>query len=227
LIPVKYASADQVAEVVRQVFANRLANLPGQQRQPSPEEFIRALRGGRGGGGDNNDRRAEQERQLTVGVDTRSNQLVVTAPDELFMQVRALVEQLDQEDSDFLQTTRVVTLREANPAMVQKAIATIVGQTTTTTSSSSTTQPPGQPGQNGQERRGEGDNRGRGDGDGARQQAEFFRALQQGAGGGPGREGFQGGRRGGRGGGGDFGGRGGGDFGGRGGGGRGGEGGRR
>ena len=51
MIPVYFTSADQVAEVVRQVFASQLASGPGQQRQPSPEDFIRALRGGGGRGG--------------------------------------------------------------------------------------------------------------------------------------------------------------------------------
>ena len=48
LIPVLYTNANEIAEVVRQVFAQQITNSSGGQRQPSPEEFIRMLRGGRG-----------------------------------------------------------------------------------------------------------------------------------------------------------------------------------
>ena len=66
---------------------------------------------------------------MTVGVDTRGNQLVVAAPDDLFQQVVALVRDLDQENSDSHEMTRVVTLEKANPEMVRRALASIVGQT--------------------------------------------------------------------------------------------------
>ncbi len=42
LVPVLNTSAESVAEVVRQVYSNRLASGPGQARQPTPEEFLRA-----------------------------------------------------------------------------------------------------------------------------------------------------------------------------------------
>ncbi|MCA9151399.1 MAG: hypothetical protein KDA92_18935, partial [Planctomycetales bacterium] len=105
LIPVYYTSAEAMAQTVRDTFASQLASGPGgqQQRQGgSPEEFIRAMqqmagggRGGRGGRGGNNGGMPEQ-RQLTVAVDTKGNQLIVCAPDELFQQVQELVISLDQ-----------------------------------------------------------------------------------------------------------------------------------
>jgi len=53
LIPVYDMTADEMGNNVKQVFADRLATAAGdrQARQPSPEDFIRALRGGGGGGG--------------------------------------------------------------------------------------------------------------------------------------------------------------------------------
>jgi hypothetical protein len=194
MIPVYYTSADQVAEVVRQVFASHLASGPGQQRQPSPEDFIRALRGGgggRGGRGGDRDGGVEEQRQLTVGVDTRGNQLVVGAPDDLFYQIEALVRDLDQEDSDSHEMTRVVTLDRVNPEMVRRALSSIVGQPQPTSSSQATSgagQQTGGRGARGQGDRGgggdRGDRGGRGGENNMRQQVEMFRALQQQAGGG-------------------------------------------
>jgi hypothetical protein len=60
LIPVIHNSAEEIAGVVRQVYADRIASSGGQQRQPSPEDLIRALRGQRGGG--NQESRGESRR---------------------------------------------------------------------------------------------------------------------------------------------------------------------
>ncbi len=227
MIPVYYTSAEQVAEVVRQVFASQLASGPGQQRQPSPEDFIRALRGGGGGrggrGGGGGDRGSENQQPLTVGVDTRGNQLVVAAPDDLFYQVESLVRDLDQEDSESHEMTRVVTLDKANPEMVRRALATIVGQSPTTSNNNSSTT--GTTANNSGDRGGRTNNRGGGGGgpspDAMRQQIEMFRAMRaggnQGGGGRGGRGGFGGGRGGFGGGGGPGGGGRGGQNGGRGG----------
>jgi type II secretory pathway component GspD/PulD (secretin) len=211
MIPVYYTSAESVAGVVREVFAAQLASGPGQQRQPSPEDFIRALRGGgrggRGGGGGGGDS-GDDGRKLTVGIDSRLNQLVVSAPDDLFVQVEQLVRQLDVEDSDSLEMTRVVTLGKANPEVVRRALASIIGQAPAAAANSA------QPGQNQNARGGGGDGGGRpggergGDnGDARRQQFEMFRAMREAGGGGGGGGGERGGGQGGRGG---FGGRGGG-----------------
>ncbi len=130
LIPVLYTSAEEVAAVVRQVYADRISGGAGAQRQPSPDEFIRALRGGggrggRGGGGQKE--RTEDVQKMTVGVDTRTNSLVVSAPESLFNEVKSLVAQLDQETNGTNETMKVVTLKRSNPSAVQAALTQIVG----------------------------------------------------------------------------------------------------
>jgi type II secretory pathway component GspD/PulD (secretin) len=110
------------------VFAQQISNSSGGgQRQPSPEEFIRALRGG-GRGRDSQSRRSQQEQQMmTVGVDDRSNSLVVSAPDPLLRQVEQLVEQLDQAGVESEQTMRVVSIHRADPAVVSQALNSLLG----------------------------------------------------------------------------------------------------
>jgi type II secretory pathway component GspD/PulD (secretin) len=131
IIPVYNTSAEEVANVVRQVYADRIAGPAGQQRQPNPEDFIRALRGGgrggRGGGRNSNDR-AEETQKMTVGVDARTNSLVVSAPDNLFNEVKLLVQQLDTIDTGANETMKVVTLKRSNPSAVQTALQQIVGE---------------------------------------------------------------------------------------------------
>ena len=137
LIPVYNKSADGIAEVVRQVYSNRIVGAGGgQQRQPSPEDFIRALRGGgrggRGGGGRNE--RTEEKQQMTVGVDVPSNSLVVAAPEPLFNEVRQLVTQLDEATNEASNDTmRVVTLKQSNAATIQQSLQQMLGSQVQTT----------------------------------------------------------------------------------------------
>jgi hypothetical protein len=138
LIPVYYTSAQEVAETVREVFAPNLAAGRNGQRQPSPEEFIRALRGGRGGR-DSSSRRSQEQQLMTVGVDERSNSLVVSAPDALMRQVEQLVEQLDQAGVESEQVMQVISVRRADPAVVQQAISALVNQSRTSSTSRTST----------------------------------------------------------------------------------------
>ncbi|MCA9269399.1 MAG: hypothetical protein KDA41_13050, partial [Planctomycetales bacterium] len=135
MIPVFYTSAQEIADVVKQVYATRMGGATGgANRQPSPEEFIRALRGGRGGG--NNRSAQEQEQPITIGVDKRSNSLVVSAPEATFQEIRLLVEQLDHAGAEESETMRVVTLKNASPELVQRAIVSITGGKVTTSTAS-------------------------------------------------------------------------------------------
>ncbi|WP_442481751.1 secretin N-terminal domain-containing protein [Aeoliella sp. SH292] len=190
MIQVNNTSAATVADVVKSLYADRIEG--GAGGQPSPEDFMKMLRQG-GPGGDN--AAAQEPAKMSVTVDTRSNSLVVRAPDELFNQVKALVAQLDTEQLDSAQSTQIVSLKYSNTNAIKEALGNILGEQAVTTT---TQQNAGQ--QQGRE----------GGGDQARQREEMIRRFQemrqrmeQGGGrGGPG--------GGGRGGGGDRGGRGGG-----------------
>jgi len=143
LIAVKHGNAETFATVVRQVFADRVqaaAGQGGQQRMPTPEEFMAAIRGGgrRGGqqgqqSGRGNNKEKDEIQKMTIGVDSRSNSLVVAAPDPLFEEVKSLVEELDQARSDMDEKVEIVHLKRVNPTAVQKALLATLGDTVTTT----------------------------------------------------------------------------------------------
>ncbi len=199
-IPVRNSDAAEIATVVRQVYASRLAADASQPRQPSPEDLIRALRGGRGGGrgGSGGQSNRGEEQKMTIGVDTRTNSLIVSAPNYLYEEVKALVEELDSAVLTSDETVRVVTLKRANADLVQRSLVSVLGDSVTTnrTSSSGSSN-------SSQSRSGSSSRRGGGSSDSSRQmqgmqqQIEMFRNLQRGMGGG-GRGGFggSGGRRG-------------------------------
>ena len=136
------ASADEVAATLRQVFAGRIQGESSQQRQPSPEDFIRALRGGgssRGGRGGSQANRGE-EQKMTIGVDLRTNSLLISAPDYLFDEVKAVVAQLDTATVAADETIRVVSLRQSNADLVQRSLQTMLGTGMTASKTSPTSQ---------------------------------------------------------------------------------------
>jgi type II secretory pathway component GspD/PulD (secretin) len=125
LIPLINTKADEVAAVLRQVYTGRLQADGSQPRQPSPEEFIRALRGGRGGS--QQSQRKTEEQKVTIGVDTRTNSLVVSAPEYLFNEIKELVDRLDTAVTQADEAVRVVTLKNSNPAVIQRTITAVLG----------------------------------------------------------------------------------------------------
>ncbi len=178
-IPVQYIPAEDAARIIREAFADRVAGgQQGQQRQqPNPVELIRALRGG-GRGGSNRQNRGELPK-MTVAVDSRSNSVIVTAPEQLFKQVEALVREIDRPVPESTDQVDVVMLKTTDAEVVRQALANILGGTGTSSTSSSSssggsttrqgTPSPGTP---------------RFDPEAIRRRIEFFRQLQQGRGGG-------------------------------------------
>jgi hypothetical protein len=176
VIPIRYLPADRVAAVIQATFADRIAGQAGQQnRPPSPEDFIRALRGGRS--------REQQSRgelpKMTVTVHAESNSVIVKAPEGLFKEVLDLVQMIDQPNGEMSESVEIVST-VANPQVVQQALAKILGQQSVGSASSSsgrsTTSSTGQP-SGGQPSFNPED---------IQRRIEFFRQLQGGFGGGTG-----------------------------------------
>ena len=145
ILPIQYLEAEQVAGIVREAFASRMATAGGGQAggQPNPVELIRALRGGRGGRSDSDVK--NEEAKMTITVDNRSNSLIVTAPEPLFEQVEELVALIDQGSPELEEDVDIVSLKNSNPDTVQRALAAIIG-TTSSQSATSRTQSGQRPG---------------------------------------------------------------------------------
>jgi hypothetical protein len=152
-IPVYHTTAAEMAETIKQVYANRMTAPAGPQgQQISPQQLMQALAGGGrrgrgGGGGGGNDRRSE-EQKMTIGVDEKSNSLIVSAPPALFDEIALLVEELDiasSQKEEYVYTHKSAT----NAALIEQTLGTILGEdvtitrvggTTTTTAARSNTQ---------------------------------------------------------------------------------------
>jgi len=134
MIPLLNTLAEEIATIVKEVYRDRLASGSGSRGGSgsgnSPQQFFQAMRdmrggssrGGRGGGNEDS-----QTDKMSVGVDARTNSLVVVAADALFQEIKQLAEQLDQAALESNQTMRVVTLGRASPAAVQEALSSLLG----------------------------------------------------------------------------------------------------
>lgn len=229
LIPVIYQDASDVATVVKSVFADRVTGGEasrgggGRGGQPSPEDFINALRGrgGRGGGGGGGSATSEPAK-ISIAVDTKSNSLVVTATPQDFTEVRELVEALDYSSQPSEEVVEIAPLRgDVNPEVIKLALESILGQQTGSTKEASTNKTPSSGSGSGSTSSGSSSQPSMSD---IQRRIEAFRAMRAGGGGSSGFRGFGGGGpsggRGGPGGGGSGGGGPGGGRGGPGGGGR-------
>ncbi len=163
LIPVIYQDAKDVAEVVKSIFGDRIAGAQsgggrgggggGGGGQPSPQDFINALRGGGGGrGGRGGDAPTSEPSKISVAVDAKSNSLVVIATPQDFNEVRQLVEALDQ--SSMVKEETIVTYAtngSVNPDVLKAALESILGTQAKSTKdgSSSTSSTTGTPGSSG------------------------------------------------------------------------------
>jgi type II secretory pathway component GspD/PulD (secretin) len=121
-------TASEIAQLVQQLYQDRMSGPGGVM---SPADMMKMIRGG------NNPEQHVQK--MSIAVDSRNNILVVRAPDALFKEVKALVNELDQSLADSPQTTKVVSLQHTNSAAVQKALVSMLGNVRTSTTAAPTT----------------------------------------------------------------------------------------
>ena len=130
VIPVKYADAKEIATVVRDVFATQLFDSrsnAGRGNIPNVGSLSRLSGGSRTSGG----RADASQGKLTVGVDDKTNSLIVGAPTELFREVENLVQTLDDNARQQGRSTRVLTLRNTSPEAVEKVLGNLLSVRTT------------------------------------------------------------------------------------------------
>jgi type II secretory pathway component GspD/PulD (secretin) len=146
-ITVQHADINEVAQIVRDVYKEELtasSRSRGGSSGQSSNPFA-ALMGGGGGSSRGGSSRGGSSRQggggggvkMTLGVDTRTSALVVSASDSLFKQVEALVTTLDTAAKDARRTVRIVTLQSTNSSAIQQAVQALLPKTSVSTGGSS------------------------------------------------------------------------------------------
>jgi type II secretory pathway component GspD/PulD (secretin) len=79
-----------------------------------------------GSGGRQNNR--SPNAKLSIGVDGRTNTLIVSSSDQLFREIESLVESLDQSAQEARRTVRVHTLAQGSAELVETALQPLLGK---------------------------------------------------------------------------------------------------
>jgi type II secretory pathway component GspD/PulD (secretin) len=133
IIPLKHANANEVAEVVRNVYREYMNNnpLPGQGFSSGRSFFS-----SRFGGSTNQNLDAQGNPRavsLSVGVDDRSNSLVVACNSLMKTDIETLAGRLDEAASNATRTVKVISVKGVDPLLVQQAVDAIQGRRTSIT----------------------------------------------------------------------------------------------
>jgi type II secretory pathway component GspD/PulD (secretin) len=150
ILPLHFASANDIANVLRDVYREHINNnpLPGQGGRGG--RFAFRFGGFGGGGGQNVDANGNPRGvDLSIGVDDRTNSLIVDCTEAMYQDVNKLVNQLDLAAKDSRRTVKVVALKNIDPALVQQAIDAIQGRRPIPTPGTTPGQGNGMPGFNG------------------------------------------------------------------------------
>lgn len=131
VIPVQYSDANQIATVVREVFAAQLYDSQNRNQRGNVPNLGMAF-GGFGMTQPRQSRVGENlQGKLTVGVDEKTNSIVVAAPAEIYREVENLVRTLDESARTQGRAARVVTLKNTNPQVIEQALGNLFGVRTT------------------------------------------------------------------------------------------------
>ncbi|VTS06166.1 secretin N-terminal domain-containing protein [Tuwongella immobilis] len=132
--PLKYATASEVAQVIKDVYGQSTATTSTNNRVGGFPGFS-FFGGGRGGQQQPAPAPTKASATLNIGVDDRSNSLVIACTPPMFEDVKALIDQLEQSAQSATRTVKVVPITGVDPLLVQQAIDAIQGRRTTPSTS--------------------------------------------------------------------------------------------
>ncbi|QDT29811.1 Bacterial type II/III secretion system short domain protein [Gimesia panareensis] len=124
IIPVEYASATEVANIVKELYKDYMQAPQPQNNSRGGGNPFAAMMGGRGSQSSSNAK--PPEAKLAVSVDANANQLLVSANDSLFQEIESLVRELDYSAQMSRKSVRVVTLNNGNSALIQNALTSLL-----------------------------------------------------------------------------------------------------
>ncbi len=123
MIPVEHADVTEVYRQVRELYADYLENERNRNDRNNP---FAAMFGGGGSSRGGNDRRQQQEVRLTISVDEQTSNLMVSANDSLYNEIKTFVASIDQKALEGRRTIRVVSLQNASSTAVQSMLGSLM-----------------------------------------------------------------------------------------------------
>ena len=125
-LPLKHADANEVAGMLRDVFAVEMG--------------LHNNRGTQSRDGSRTSQSSPMLIEMTLGVDEQTNQLIVSTNDSLYKRVEAVVTTLDEAARVANKTVHVVPVQNANSAVIQQTLSSLFPKVTVTTTDNRSSQ---------------------------------------------------------------------------------------
>lgn len=130
--PFVNAGASEIATIIRDVFRDNF-NVGSSNTQVGGFQgmvltglpFGGGGRGGRGGGNANN---SGTKVSLSMGVDDRTNRLILNCNEPLYKDIEKLAKQLDEAAKDATRVVNFIPIKDVDPMLVQEAIDAMQGR---------------------------------------------------------------------------------------------------
>lgn len=119
IVQLEYADAQEVYDVLKDVYKGYLDE---GNANPQANALAMLMGGGRGRGEANQKPKA----QLALGIDKRTNQVIVWGDENLFKEIEALTLNLDQAAQEAKRTVRVLSLQNTNSSVVTSALGQLM-----------------------------------------------------------------------------------------------------
>lgn len=119
IVQLEYADAQEVYDVLKDVYKGYLED---GNANPQANALAMLMGGGRGRGEANQKPKA----QLALGIDKRTNQVIVWGDENLFKEIESLALNLDQSAQEAKRTVRVLSLQNTNSSVVTSALGQLM-----------------------------------------------------------------------------------------------------
>jgi type II secretory pathway component GspD/PulD (secretin) len=130
MIPVMYADVNEIADIVRSVYKQEIEGIASPGGGGGGVNLAAMFMGGGGGGrssrGGSGGGRAQKQIKLTLGIDSNTNQLIISSSDSLFREIDSLVYRLDEDARRANPTVTLVSLKSANARQVENALKSLM-----------------------------------------------------------------------------------------------------
>jgi type II secretory pathway component GspD/PulD (secretin) len=131
VIELRHANAEQVAAVIRDVYAGRIGATAEERRQTA-QQLLRQQANPQGRGEQVPPQPilpvvaadSSESARMTLAVDARANSLIVTAPSQLADEVQRLAMRIDEQS---VQAVRVIGLKRTGAASVRDTLGKLLG----------------------------------------------------------------------------------------------------
>ncbi|MEZ6057913.1 MAG: secretin N-terminal domain-containing protein [Planctomycetaceae bacterium] len=127
MIPVEHADVEDVYTMVKEIYHDSLESEQDRGARSAASMMAAVMGGGgRGGRGQQQPAQSTPAARLALSIDRQNNQLIVSAGDSLYQEVKSLVESIDKTALDARRSVRIISLQNTSPSMITNTLGSLM-----------------------------------------------------------------------------------------------------